>query len=107
MDDCYTVNRVALTKKQPPFNGAFSWYVLTCFRRSDERRMARVESREKITSGRESKMKAVCQLHNAVHIFTVRVVDLLSSLTAANHAFRLHIAPTSFFFFGHLRITVA
>ena len=55
--------------------------VLTCFGRTDERRMARVESRKKITSGRESKKKAICQLRNGVHIFTVSVFDLLSSLT--------------------------
>ena len=40
---------------------AFTWLldVLACFRRSDERRMARVKSREKKkTSGRESKKKS-------------------------------------------------
>ena len=88
----YTVNGVPLTKNslQAPlvalyysveyFHGTY-WTILVCFRCSDERRMARVESREKITSGRESKKQAICQLRNGVHIFTVSVFDLLSSLT--------------------------
>ena len=87
----YTVNGVPLTKNslQAPlvalyysveyFHGTY-WTILVCFKCSDERRMARVESREKITSGRESKKQAICQLRNGVHIFTVSVFDLLSSL---------------------------
>ena len=88
----YTVNRVPLTKNnlQAPFVARN--YLVEYFHgkywpvsgvKMHERRMARVESRERITSGRESKKKAICQLQNGVSIFTVSVFNLLSSSTSS------------------------
>ena len=74
---------------------SISWHVLACFRRSDERRMARVESREKIISGRESIKKKQYVNYAMASIFSLSVYSTYSARwPAANHVFLLHITPT-------------
>ena len=76
------------------------------FRRSDERRMAGVESGEKITSRRESKKKAICQLHNGVHIFCCQGIPPTQLVDPQLIMYFFFILRLLSNFFGNLRITL-
>ena len=68
--------------------------------------MAQVESGEKITSGRESKKKAICQFHNGVSIFHCQGIPPTQLVDPQLIMYFFFILRLLSDFFGNLRITL-